>query len=84
MDSVGGVALADILADMNRLRASPDRRDAVVALLAEQSPIYAGRSTAEAERLRGYLLASLNRWDCRRPQCCLSLKRLKAVSIPMW
>ena len=40
------------------LRASPDQRDALAALLAEQSPLYAGRSTGDAERLRSYLLAS--------------------------
>jgi cytochrome oxidase Cu insertion factor (SCO1/SenC/PrrC family) len=58
MDSFSGVALADILADVNRLRAAADRQQATVALLAEQSPLYAMRSTAQAERLRGYLLAS--------------------------
>jgi protein SCO1 len=58
MDSFEGVALADILAQLKGLRASPGGRDAVVELLAEQSPLYAGRGTPEAERLRGYLLAS--------------------------
>src|ERR1700716_2555745 len=51
-------AFADILADVDSLRASPDQREVVAALLAEQSPVYAGRSTGDAERLRGYLLAS--------------------------
>jgi protein SCO1/2 len=51
-------ALADIFADVDRLRRSPEQRDAVAALLAEQSPIYAGLTTNNAERLRGYLLAS--------------------------
>jgi protein SCO1/2 len=58
MHSSGSMAFANILADVDRLRCSPDQRDAVVALLAEQSPVYAGRSTGDAERLRGYLLAS--------------------------
>jgi hypothetical protein len=58
MDSFAGVALTDILTDVNCLRASADRPEAIVALLAEQSPLYGGRSTAEAERLRGYLLTS--------------------------
>lgn len=57
MHSFGGVAFADIVADINRLRSKPADREAIAALLAEQSPIYAGRSTGEAERLRGYLLA---------------------------
>jgi cytochrome oxidase Cu insertion factor (SCO1/SenC/PrrC family) len=51
-------ALAGIFADVDRLRRSPEQRDAVVALLAEQSPIYAGLTTNNAGRLRGYLLAS--------------------------
>src|ERR1700730_2824586 len=58
MRSFGGVAFADMVADIDRLRSTPGNREAIAALLAEQSPIYAGRSTGEAERLRGYLLAS--------------------------
>ena len=58
MRAFSDVAFADIIAEVNRLRASPDQRDALAALLAEQSPLYAGRSTGDAERLRGYLLAS--------------------------
>lgn len=34
-------------------------RDALVALLGEQSPAYAGLGSVEAERLRGYAMASL-------------------------
>ena len=34
------------------------RRAALAAMLAEQSPVFAGRGTNEAERLRGYILAS--------------------------
>lgn len=58
MRSFGGVAFADMVADIDRLRSTPGNREAIAALLAEQSPIYAGRSTGESERLRGYLLAS--------------------------
>jgi cytochrome oxidase Cu insertion factor (SCO1/SenC/PrrC family) len=61
MHAFSGVAFADIIAEVDRLRASPDERDALAALLAEQSPIYAGRSTGDAERLRGYLLASFEK-----------------------
>jgi protein SCO1/2 len=50
--------LVDILTDVDRLRCLAHQREAVAALLAEQSPIYAGRSTADAEFLRGYVLAS--------------------------
>jgi cytochrome oxidase Cu insertion factor (SCO1/SenC/PrrC family) len=51
------VALPDAFAAVDRLRASRDR-DALVGLLAEQSPVYAGRGSGETERLRGYILAS--------------------------
>jgi cytochrome oxidase Cu insertion factor (SCO1/SenC/PrrC family) len=60
MDRFGGAAFADIIAEIDRLRGLPERQHALAALLAEQSPIYAGRPTGEAERLRGYLLASFD------------------------
>jgi cytochrome oxidase Cu insertion factor (SCO1/SenC/PrrC family) len=44
-------------ARIDALRAAGDR-DALVALLAEQSPAYAGLGAGEAERLRGYAIAS--------------------------
>lgn len=49
---------ADIARYIETIRKTPSQRDVLVDLLAEQSPVYAGRSTNEAERLRGYLLAS--------------------------
>jgi len=58
MRAFSDVAFADILADVDGLRWLPNQQERFVALLAEQSPIYAGRSTGDAERLRGYLLAS--------------------------
>jgi cytochrome oxidase Cu insertion factor (SCO1/SenC/PrrC family) len=39
-------------------RGAPDAPARLVAMLAEQSPLYAGRGTNAAERLRGYVLAS--------------------------
>src|SRR5258708_3697510 len=54
----GATPVAGIVAYIDRVRALPGSADDLVDLLAEQSPIYAGRSTNEAERLRGYLLAS--------------------------
>jgi cytochrome oxidase Cu insertion factor (SCO1/SenC/PrrC family) len=50
--------LADIAAEIRRLRSAPDGADGLVGLLAEQCPAYAGRSTAEAERLRACVLAN--------------------------
>lgn len=52
-------ALADVAAEIERLRSMPDRSGGLVALLAEQSPVYAGRSTAEAEQIRAHILANL-------------------------
>jgi protein SCO1 len=54
----GATPSAEIAAFADRVRTQPGRRDELLALLAEQSPIYAGRSANEVERLRGYLLAS--------------------------
>jgi cytochrome oxidase Cu insertion factor (SCO1/SenC/PrrC family) len=54
----GAAPVADIRAYVDRLRASARSGDDLVDLLAEQAPIYSGRSAGEAERLRGYLLAS--------------------------
>ncbi|MEA2937948.1 MAG: hypothetical protein QOC56_1452, partial [Alphaproteobacteria bacterium] len=50
--------VADIVAYVDAVRRRPVRRNELVALLAEQAPLYAGRGTNEAERLRGYMLAS--------------------------
>jgi protein SCO1/2 len=49
--------IVDILSHVALLRRDADT-DALVDLLREQGPIYAGRSSAEAERLRGHVLAS--------------------------
>jgi protein SCO1/2 len=43
------------------IRRAPGRREELVALLAEQSPIYRGLSAGEAERLRGFILASFEK-----------------------
>ena len=36
----------------------PDAAGALATMLAEQAPLFAGRGTNEAERVRGYILAS--------------------------
>jgi cytochrome oxidase Cu insertion factor (SCO1/SenC/PrrC family) len=54
----GATPVEDILAYVDRVRAAPALRDDLVGLLPEQAPIYAGRSANEAERIRGYMLAS--------------------------
>jgi cytochrome oxidase Cu insertion factor (SCO1/SenC/PrrC family) len=54
----GNTRVADVLAYVDQLRASPASVDELVDLLPEQSSIYAGRPTGDAELLRGYVLAS--------------------------
>jgi protein SCO1/2 len=47
-----------IAAWVDEIRYAPDRRDSLVALLSERSPLYAGRSTNATIRIRGYILAA--------------------------
>jgi protein SCO1/2 len=54
----GATPVGELVAYVDCVRAIPALRDDLVDLLAEQSPLYAGRGTAETERIRGYLLAS--------------------------
>lgn len=49
---------AEIAEDIIALRRTPARREELVALLAEQSPIYHGLSANAAERIRGFIFAS--------------------------
>jgi protein SCO1/2 len=49
---------ADLAARIDAIRQQPDAAATLTAILAEQSPLFAGRGTNEAERLRGYILAS--------------------------
>jgi len=50
--------MTGVAARIDALRASPDGGAELLALLAEQSPAYAGLGSGEAERLRGYAMAS--------------------------
>ena len=43
--------------DIVAIRRTPDRREELVALLAEQATVYRGLSTGETERIRGFILA---------------------------
>ena len=52
---------AEIAATVVAIRRAPSRREELVALLAEQSPIYRGLSAGAAERLRGFILASFEK-----------------------
>lgn len=56
---VAGAASAnEISRRVDAARLLPDAGTRLVAMLAEESPVYAGRGSADAERLRGYILAS--------------------------
>lgn len=48
-----------IAAAIDAVRETPARRDELVALLPDGAGLYAGRTSAEVTRLRGYLLAAL-------------------------
>ena len=50
-----GQEVADLV---DRVRAEPELRDELVPLLREDHPVYAGRGTASAARLRGWLLST--------------------------
>jgi len=52
------VIVHDLAARVDELRRQPDSARELVGMLFEQSPSYAGRGTNEAERVRGYVLAS--------------------------
>ena len=54
----GASSAADLAARVDAIRLLPDAAATLAAMLAEQSPVYAGRGANEAERLRGYILAS--------------------------
>jgi protein SCO1/2 len=47
-----------LLSFVRAVRGQPERRAELLPLLEESSPIYAGRGTGEAERLRGFIMAS--------------------------
>jgi hypothetical protein len=49
---------SDVASHVDELRRRPGAAPELAAMLLEQSPWYAGRGTNEAERLRGYILAS--------------------------
>jgi protein SCO1 len=49
---------ADLAARVDAIRRLPDAAATLAAMLPEQSPLFAGRGANEAERLRGYILAS--------------------------
>jgi cytochrome oxidase Cu insertion factor (SCO1/SenC/PrrC family) len=59
--AANGMAPARIAEDILSLRRTPARREELVAMLAEQSPVYQGLGSGEAERIRGFVLASFEK-----------------------
>jgi cytochrome oxidase Cu insertion factor (SCO1/SenC/PrrC family) len=57
----GRVSPAQVTADVVSIRRAPARREELVAMLAEQSPIYRDLSSGETDRIRGFVLASFER-----------------------
>ena len=57
----GRASPAQIAAKVVSIRRAPARREELVAMLAEQSPIYRDLSSGEVDRIRGFVLASFER-----------------------
>jgi protein SCO1/2 len=77
MTGTGTTPLADVFAHVDRLRAMPDSAGKLLEMLAEQSPIYAGRGSREAGRLRGYVLASFERTGLPEPATAFVIEELQ-------
>lgn len=58
IDCAGAGRSAELAESILSIRLAPARRSELVEMLAEQSAIYAGLGSGEAERLRGFVLAS--------------------------
>ena len=83
MSSFNGVTpLVDMFAAVDRLRALPGSGDDLVDLLPEQSPIYRGRPTGEAERLRGYVLASFEQTGLPESAMAFVIEELEGGHTP--
>ena len=61
MQSALTTALADDYAEIDRLFGDPSGHTTLSALLAEQSPLFKGRSSNQAARLRGYIFAGFEK-----------------------
>lgn len=53
------LALDDVVAYVDSIRESPERREEMVDLLADDCPVYVGRSSNVVERIRAYAMAAL-------------------------
>lgn len=77
MGEISGMTpVAEVFAYVDHLRTIPDSASKLLELLAEQSPIYAGRGSGEAGRLRGYVLASFERTGLPKPAMAFVIEEL--------
>src|SRR5947207_14933933 len=58
---MNALSVASIEDDIVSIRRSPQRRDELMALLAEQSPVYRGLGSGDVDRIRGFVLASFEK-----------------------
>jgi cytochrome oxidase Cu insertion factor (SCO1/SenC/PrrC family) len=71
----------EVIAYVDHLRAK-GAGESLLSLLAEQSPIYAGRDTNDAERLRGYILASFEATGVPAPAMAFIIEDLETALNP--
>ncbi|MEM7049334.1 MAG: SCO family protein [Acidobacteriota bacterium] len=67
---------------VDRVRATPERKHALVPLLREAHPLYQGRGTQECIRLRGYLLAAFEATGLPREALIFALEDLYNTRSP--
>jgi len=78
----GATPAAEVFARVDHLRSLPGRGDDLVNLLPEQSPIYRGRPTGDAERLRGYVLASFEQTGLPESAMAFVIEELESGHTP--
>jgi cytochrome oxidase Cu insertion factor (SCO1/SenC/PrrC family) len=78
----GAVSGAELAARVDVARRGPDAVGTLVSMLAEQGPMFAGRGTNEAERLRGYILASFETAGLPREAVPFVLEELETGGTP--
>jgi protein SCO1 len=78
----GSAPEQDIAALVDAVRAAPERRDDLLALLPERAPLYAGRTSAEVTRLRGYTLAAFAETGLPAPALPYVLEALESGHMP--
>jgi cytochrome oxidase Cu insertion factor (SCO1/SenC/PrrC family) len=78
----GATPAAEVFAHVDYLRSLRGCGDDLVNLLPEQSPIYRGRATGDAERLRGYVLASFEQTGLPESAMAFVIEELESGHTP--